>query len=164
MLRTHIAVLATLIIARCGEPATAPPVPASVDLAVRIVTADVVEVRAVATNYKPRPVYYAEGCGAEDGIWFDVIAPNGRLVWVTPPGLPPACASREAALAPQAHLESSWVFDGTLYDAQGSAYPAPDGRYVVVAHFRWWQAPGSREAIVLEQRAAWHWNATASSR
>ena len=158
MLRTHGVVLATLIIARCGDPATAPtPVP-SVHLELRIASGDVVEAFASAHNAQAQPIYYAAGCGAEDGIWFDVIGPDGRAVSVTPPGVRPACATAMAMLAPRARLESSLRFDGTLYDRLGQPYAAPAGRYFVIARFRWWPTPAATESVVLEEREAFLWD------
>ena len=157
MLRTQGIVLATLIIARCGDPATAPIYPQPVHLELRLATGTVVVVQARAVNSHGQSIYYAEGCGEEDGIWFDCIGPDGRAVRVTPPGGRPACASSLVQLALGASVESSFRFDGTLYDDQGSPYAAPAGRYHVIAHFRYWPAPDAVDAVVLEAGTNFQW-------
>ena len=156
MLRTHGIVLATLIIARCGDPAT-PPYPVPVRLELRLATGTVVVAQARAVNSHGLSIYYAEGCGEEDGIWFDCIGSDGRPVRVTPPGGGPGCASSVVRLAPGSSLESSLRFDGTLYDDQGLPYAAPVGRYHVIAHFRYWPAPDAVDAVVIEARADFQW-------
>jgi len=157
MLRTHGVVLATLIIARCGDPVTAPPAVPAVIFELRVASGAVVEAHASALNARAQPIYYADGCGDEDGIWFEVIGPDGRVVSVTPPGARPVCATRMAMLAPRARLASVLRFDGTLYDRLGEPYTAPPGRYVVIARFRWWPAPEADESVVLEERAVFLW-------
>ena len=159
MLRTHGVLLATLIIARCGDPAAVPPVVQPVQLTLHVVSGAVVEVHAKVTNGQAElPVYYHEGCGDEDGIWFETIGPDGRVVSVTPPGARPACATQVAMLPARGRLETTWSFDGTLYDAHGQAVAAPPGRYTVIARFRYATSPAPDATVVLEAGAAFRWD------
>jgi len=163
MVRASSILLATFIFLRCGDPA-APPVQSGIVLTLRLSAphagpGEVLVAEAAAFNRMPASILYSDGCGEEDGIWFDVHGPDGRRVLLAPPGVGPACATRVAFLPPAGSLEASLHFNGTLYRTDGEPYAAPAGRYVVVARFRWWANTEATNYIVQEERQTFVWDA-----
>ncbi len=158
MLRAHGVVVGTLIVLTCGDPATPRPEPyLRLFLSSRSAGPGQVLVLEATVTTPSAPVYYASGCGEEDGIAFEILDPRGQRVAVTAPGSDPACLSQTAQLPHGDLLVSCLRFDGTVYDAEGARFEALPGNYIVFVRFRYGPERADTEDIVLEQRTSFRW-------
>jgi hypothetical protein len=112
---------------------------------------------AVVTNGQGAQIYHAAGCGSA-GIRLRVRGPDGAAVRLVDPRVTGACAdSCCIALAAGDRLQDALRFDGTLYAADGSTYPAPSGDYVVDATFDARGDLSNQAATTVTQETRFRW-------
>jgi len=121
---------------------------------------EVVTATATVSNLGETAIYHCEGCGCGVGIDLGVLDPNGRPVGVVDPRSPhPTCADDLMALLPKKQKYAVLTFNGTLYDATGSPYAAPPGKYTIIARFEYQRSavPGD-DVNVLQKQARLSWD------
>jgi len=119
-----------------------------------------------AVNAGVTPVWHCDGCGCGNGTYFKVLDPSGTVVALYDPNGPKlGCPDGPVVLPPDSVLKNHESFTGVLYvtdshDYPSPTYPAPAGKYTVVAEFFYakssWESYRG-ESIRVERKATFTW-------